>query len=381
MYNIIHNNLINRFIELRLKYLSILLLCLGLGTLANIKFLNVSYTENKWQKLKQTISCMANNGTWVDVGIQSASLYPTLCDKTVRFVKNLCNSTYYELRKGLNYLWQAKCGHFQTQKLNREKLCSYLKGTNILNLGDSMTEEFHSAFLSAILDSSDRNCHQFRFLERGVAIPLCKFKNFPSSTISYHRHDYFLLKKHFDFISESDFKVKRQYTYGGEELFGYNWMDGINQNNINLIIVNRGLHYRDTIKVIKELNDTFSFLTTQYPNVSIIFRSTSAGHEKCKRNFFNEPLNNVSSILLDDNNEWGLSKINHQNQQVHKLIDRYFPMVLYLDIFPSTILCADSHPISDNDCLHYCHPGPVDNWIIMLYNLLYLLKEKFNTNK
>jgi len=26
------------------------------------------------------------------------------------------------------------------------------------------------------------------------------------------------------------------------------------------------------------------------------------------------------------------------------------------------------------DCLHYCHPGPIDSWVELLYNMLKKLK-------
>ena len=48
---------------------------------------------------------------------------------------------------------------------------------------------------------------------------------------------------------------------------------------------------------------------------------------------------------------------------------KYSHRFLYLDVFPSIKLRADQHP-SDLDCLHYCLPGPLDSWIIFLYNLI-----------
>jgi len=40
-----------------------------------------------------------------------------------------------------------------------------------------------------------------------------------------------------------------------------------------------------------------------------------------------------------------------------------------MDIFKLTMLRADSHA----DSLHYCHPGPLNTWNIILFNVIYLI--------
>ena len=43
---------------------------------------------------------------------------------------------------------------------------------------------------------------------------------------------------------------------------------------------------------------------------------------------------------------------------------------LYLDVMGPTRLRHDSHLRPPGDCLHYCQPGPLDEWVNMLYNSL-----------
>jgi hypothetical protein len=70
--------------------------------------------------------------------------------------------------------------------------------------------------------------------------------------------------------------------------------------------------------------------------VSIIYRSTATGHKDCVSSVFAPPLN--ISIPLDPKAPWGWSKIEEQNKKIEKFISEKFPKILYLDIFPSTIL-------------------------------------------
>lgn len=40
-----------------------------------------------------------------------------------------------------------------------------------------------------------------------------------------------------------------------------------------------------------------------------------------------------------------------------------------LDAYTPTILRADLHN-GGEDCVHYCMPGPIDHWVVLLYNML-----------
>lgn len=42
---------------------------------------------------------------------------------------------------------------------------------------------------------------------------------------------------------------------------------------------------------------------------------------------------------------------------------------ILLDAYSPTVLRADMH-IGGKDCLHYCMPGPTNNWVTLLYNII-----------
>ncbi len=66
---------------------------------------------------------------------------------------------------------------------------------------------------------------------------------------------------------------------------------------------------------------------------------------------------------------WNYHHFERQNNLVKDLIDTYYPHILYMDIYKLTMLRADSHA----DSLHYCHPGPINTWSRILYNIIYLI--------
>lgn len=45
-----------------------------------------------------------------------------------------------------------------------------------------------------------------------------------------------------------------------------------------------------------------------------------------------------------------------------------------MDAYTPGVMRADAHvgmrANGRKDCLHYCVPGPIDHWIVLLYNML-----------
>lgn len=66
--------------------------------------------------------------------------------------------------------------------------------------------------------------------------------------------------------------------------------------------------------------------------------------------------------------EYGWGKFHLQNA----LLEEAFSAELgwnFIDVYTPTLSRMDSH-VGGKDCLHYCSPGPVDHWAILLYNIL-----------
>jgi len=137
-----------------------------------------------------------------------------------------------------------------------------------------------------------------------------------------------------------------------------------------LLILNRGAHFVGDKPLLARLNETFAFVS-KLPNVSIIWRATNTGHTNWKKVRLDEPLKSLADVKNKDHN-W--PKFQLQNQLVKKMIEMHYPHILFMDIWPSTTLRADLHP--DADGLHYCMPGPIDNWVRLLHaTLAYLASQ------
>lgn len=149
----------------------------------------------------------------------------------------------------------------------------------------------------------------------------------------------------------------------------YPWIPYLNKRgrNISVLVMNRGSHFVPTALLISSLRETLTYVTTAHPDVSVIFRNTPPGHLNISIDFeAQKPLQsrqNSSELPF----HWG--EFHDQNVQVKHLIRSEFPQVLYLDVAHATALRSDRHL----DGLHYCVPGPIDQWTLMLHNVIKLV--------
>ncbi|CAN0493741.1 unnamed protein product, partial [Ectocarpus sp. 8 AP-2014] len=107
----------------------------------------------------------------------------------------------------------------------------------------------------------------------------------------------------------------------------------------------------------------------------LVVRNTVPGHWGCTERMFDGPVNKTMASKLvaeaPDSYEW--DSFESRNVQLQKAFspDRGWKL---LDAYSPTLLRPDSH-IGNNDCLHYCIPGPADHWALLLYNILLVAKD------
>ena len=139
-----------------------------------------------------------------------------------------------------------------------------------------------------------------------------------------------------------------------------------------IVILNQGMHYEPTRKLVPRLHAIMSLLTARLPSdATIIWRNTAPGHANCS--LYSAPLLTPQTGPLP--NQW--RAIVEQNSDVEQVIAT-FPRAIYWDIATSTALRADMHtsamkqPKDDGDCAHYVSraPSPVDSWVRGLFNVL-----------
>ncbi len=158
---------------------------------------------------------------------------------------------------------------------------------------------------------------------------------------------------------------------------GARWHTQLPKLNPTLLILNRGAHYVEDDILLRELRETFTFLK-QFPHVSTIFRGTTIGHSDFSEKRLSEPLSSASDADVSERYfnttkvkvNWNMFQ--KQNILVKTLIDDSFPEIVFMDVYASTARRADLHTVEDG--LHYCIPGPIDNWVRLLHTTLQVLK-------
>jgi hypothetical protein len=162
------------------------------------------------------------------------------------------------------------------------------------------------------------------------------------------------------------------------------WMNWVEKHPDSVVLVNRGVHGDTDSNVVNNIRVVLNFLIrTLSPEESLlIWRTVNIAHVNCGENRRPIPSSRWKDDFIDDNpyhREWNWKKFPVQSQKV------VLPMVkdiiarnnsflasrfVYLDVFESIKLRADGHHHEIYDCLHYCVPGPLDSWIIFLFNIV-----------
>ena len=219
-------------------------------------------------------------------------------------------------------------------------------------VGDSIQEEFYFTLLSSFWKHREENCNPS--LAKTVHCASNKTSGGPNFQVAFIRNDYLSLN------------AGEPATDGDRP-----WVAHINKfeslGKATILIINRGAHYVNDSTLVVELRTTMRYLKAAHPNLLIIYRSTSPGHMDYLKYFNSAPL---SAYHIDLKNDlYHYADFARQNNLTRSLLCTEFPEVVYMDVYPSTALRADSHA----DPLHYCNPGPIDNWVRFLFNTIALL--------
>jgi len=162
---------------------------------------------------------------------------------------------------------------------------------------------------------------------------------------------------------------------------GQTWLENIKLLNVSMLIINTGAHFRSDEELLRTVNETLNNVRKLYPYVNIVWRSTPHGFHMFKNYLLAHPLKR-EDIMFDKYDQplyypegrsaWNYGDFNRQNHLIQRLLNDYFPEVLYFDVFTPTVLRPDSR----HDHIHHCVPGPMDTWLEILYNIFILIWRK-----
>ena len=137
------------------------------------------------------------------------------------------------------------------------------------------------------------------------------------------------------------------------------------------LVLNTGAHWHGNMKgySIMVIN-VLAHLQKNFTGKRIFYRASSHGHAGCKDVVSPQPPPEDPSKQKFDYN-WRLLK--HYNAiwkyEILRLRD---PRFVFLDVFPMSEERSDSHSLSrsGSDCFHYCLPGVVDYWNLLLLSFI-----------
>ena len=314
--------------------------------------------------LQQQVDNILINGNWA-VRENDAETLVYQNQRAFNVHGYYCNNVRYH---NGHYLWKPRDTIFQYTK---ENLCEVINNRNIYIVGDSLSMSFFMT-LGNMLWMNSRDLIQAKYCVNKMLCPehipdLCSNRKLKFRFSAFFVREYHLSLYNSDnTISRSRFELK-------------SWVNILKYKNdlgISIVILNRGSHYTEDTVLIKQLNETFTYLGKHHSELIIIFRDTPSGHPHCEQYFNSTPFSsfhfNYSSLSIQQQELWKWDKFEYQNKLIRNLILQYHPYIIFMDVSHSTALRADSHK-SANDCLHYCVPGPIDHWVTKMVDILNVL--------
>lgn len=356
---------------------------------SHVRFLGRGYSFQEWQAVKDFLNCEYTHGDWIKLSTPS-KLYEAPCGLpfAARYEWKFCASAEAHRHNSL-FRWKATNCHFAAGDEVAAKgspqhlsLKDTLRNKKILVVGDSMSEQFTATLVSALFHNNQS------LSEKNKAInPECqvlvngRHNEAPCDDPSrrcYYSNNVTSHNIVIDTIRNEHLKVEDTNSL---TKIGARWHAQLGKLNPNLLILNRGAHYVEDDILLRDLRKTFSFLR-QFPHVSTIFRSATIGHSDFAEKRLSEPLRSASDADVSErggiyNNTkilFNWDKFRHQMSLVKSLIDSSFPEIIFIDVYASTARRADLHAVEDG--LHYCIPGPIDNWVRLLHTTLQVLEHR-----
>jgi len=138
----------------------------------------------------------------------------------------------------------------------------------------------------------------------------------------------------------------------------------LNATENDVLVLNAGAHWHGSLESAATVFGNVSVAVAQLFPGTVVFRTTVMGHESCEH--YEEPTRGPPTTPSLYN--WrSFASLNHViNDAFEQLLQGRY-LLLNVSMFESR---GDGHDLTNGDCLHYCVPGPINEWNRLLYHLL-----------
>eukprot|EP00271_Cylindrocystis_brebissonii_P000566 TRINITY_DN10679_c0_g2_i1.p1 TRINITY_DN10679_c0_g2~~TRINITY_DN10679_c0_g2_i1.p1 ORF type:complete len:216 (+),score=5.03 TRINITY_DN10679_c0_g2_i1:98-745(+) len=147
------------------------------------------------------------------------------------------------------------------------------------------------------------------------------------------------------------------------------WASKLPEWNPSILIMNTGAHQAPSDMKFKRGRDALYYARAMLPSALILWWTTYAGHLNCTS--YAGPISIPQDRALLPY-EWG--KFRDQNEKMKPEVEHVGAVLMdfehMIQFRPEGHFGTHSQNPGKVDCLHYCHPGPVDASVKMFYHVL-----------
>eukprot|EP01084_Bolivina_argentea_P212301 360898_1 len=329
---------------------------------------------------------------------------PSILNETDSFSSFMCsnNQTLHSLSFEYHLNFSSNINHCTLFHLfDNTKFLTLINNTNLYLIGDSQTWQHYLSLICRLASThiytieyqqDTQNIQCINFIEQYKTMysdnTWASYNEYNSICmtlkISFKSSGYnvniVMIRNNFLMVSlyRNDYVYFDQYW--NIMLFKY-----MHENRKNIVIINSGSHFtmtRHTYLLSPAINRLYYLLAIQNIDVDIIYRTSLMGHPEC---YEHDSLYSDEFIIqykrkgmpyrwdrLDRFDKIIINGVKHQiynisNSKLYQLKGNINFFVWNVsDFFRSMSL---GH-ISARDCFHYCQPGPMYWWNVMLYHFL-----------
>jgi len=350
---------------------------------------DVALTRADLDRFRATLHAWTQRGSWVLNASSPFSRLPFTYSERNCYAGRVFPPSH---NPGMWHDWVPSTP-WRVWPLTRAAMCRTLNGRRLVVVGDSISASFHFAALNHLLEPWRRGAENHWELAEhpdhsvcGRAPPPPEFNQtefaraaafmarstppptpptpaptqsppdgaaFPAATVRYLRNDYLELSA-----------ATRDAVLDGvpRQLELFRWLPLL--TNDSVVVMNRGAHFVQTPAVLAELRRTLAEVRRVVPGALLVFRSTPPGHAEWAAHRMGAPARDPSAVKIRAMYNW--DQFEAQNRAVRDMLRARFPGVVWLDVYPMMVPRWDQHA----DPLHYCFPGPVETWLVLLFNAL-----------
>ena len=255
--------------------------------------------------------------------------------------------------------------------------CTAFENRSLLFIGDSITHQMVVSLIHLLAHNTSMNPATPRHLNRGFAgniLRACKRR----TSIMYVRNDYAC-----DPAWATDCRSSNNSSHGTSHVNSFAKLASLPWLNADTIVLNAGLHMLPAHTVQRHARLLARWLS-QRSFRNIVWRTGVPGHANCIRHN-DEPLRHPYAPPVG--HRYGWDSVAPHDALRREIFEQELPgRVQYLDAATISDRRADRHLIAPKesstslpsstsaraqaDCLHYCLPGPPDDWNRVLRAIL-----------